>query len=101
MLHTSTLLRRLAWRDTPVLLSRTPFPWFVLQDRLCSVHAAGALPLGWRRLCAFKVKLPMTWAREAGLLVKPWVPTVCTVSLPAAQRRRDENPRERLRALAP
>src|SRR3979411_93971 len=66
MLHTSTLLRRLAWRDTSVLLSRTPLPWFVLQDRLCSVHAAGALPRDWRRLCAVKVKLTMTLALEGG-----------------------------------
>src|SRR5258705_10867681 len=44
-------------------------PLFVLQDRLCSVHAAGAFPGGWRRLSAVNVKLTMRLGIGAGLLM--------------------------------
>jgi hypothetical protein len=44
-------------------------PLFVLQDRLCSVHAAGAFPGGWRRLFAVNVKLTMRLGIGAGLLM--------------------------------
>src|SRR5450756_13179 len=69
MLHTSTLPRRVTRRDRSVLLSRTRIPRIVLQDRLCSVHAAAAfLPPG-PRLCAVNVKLTMRLAIGASLLV--------------------------------
>ena len=34
---------------------------------LCSVHAAGAVPWPWRRLCAVKVKLTIALGIGAGL----------------------------------
>jgi hypothetical protein len=37
------LAPRLPWRDTSVPLSRMRLPLFVVQDRLCSVHAATAI----------------------------------------------------------
>ena len=67
MFHTSTLPRRSARRDTSVPLSRTRIPRFVVQDRLCSVHAAAAFrPL--TGLCGVNVKLTMRLAIGAGLL---------------------------------
>src|SRR5258708_39835969 len=69
MFHTSTLTRCPARRDTSVPLSRTRIPLFVLQDRLCSVHAAGAFPGGRRRLYAVNVKLTMRLGIGPGLLM--------------------------------
>src|ERR1019366_8900014 len=68
MFHGSTLPSRPARGDRSVPLSRTRVPLFVLQDRLCSVHAAVAFAGGWRRLCAVNVKLTMRLAIGAGLL---------------------------------
>src|SRR5471032_1515795 len=69
MLHASTLPRRMARRDNSVPLSRTRIPRIVLQDRLCSVHAAAAFLPPRPRLCAVNVKLTMSLAIGAGLLV--------------------------------
>src|SRR3979411_3214843 len=44
-------------------------PLFVLQDRLCSVHAAGVFPGSGRRLCAVNVKLTMRLGTATGLLM--------------------------------
>jgi hypothetical protein len=41
-----------------------------LQDRLCSVHAAGALSGDWRRLCDVKVKLTISAIFERGKWLK-------------------------------
>src|ERR1700687_4166239 len=60
-------LRPARW-DTSVPLSRTRIPLFVVQDRLCSVHAADAFPGDRRRLCAINVKLTMRLGIGAGLL---------------------------------
>ena len=69
MLHTSTLPRRLPGRDISVPLSRTRIPRFVLQDRLCSVHAEGAFSGRRRQLCAVNLKLTMQLGIGASLLV--------------------------------
>jgi hypothetical protein len=61
-------VRRPARWDTCVPLSPTRIPLVVLQDRLCSVHAAEALSGDWRRLCDVKVKLTKRLAVGAGLL---------------------------------
>jgi hypothetical protein len=42
MFHEPTLSPRSARQDTSVSLSVTRIPRFVVQDRLCSVHAAAA-----------------------------------------------------------
>src|ERR1700704_2033854 len=44
-------------------------PLFVLQDSLCSVHAAGVFPGSGRRLCAVNVKLTMRLGTATGLLM--------------------------------
>src|SRR5258708_8671684 len=55
--------------DSSVPLLGTRIPRFVLQERQCSVHAAGGfLPL-WRRLCAVNVKLTMRLGIGGRLLV--------------------------------
>src|SRR6266403_2894351 len=55
--------------DTSVPFSRTRIALFVVQDRPCSVHAAGAF-WRWRgRLRAVKVKLTIASGIAAGLLV--------------------------------
>src|SRR5271169_2575308 len=59
MLHTSTLLPRAAWRDRYVPLLRSRIPLVVLQDWLCSVHAAAAFSHRPRRLCVVNLKLTM------------------------------------------
>jgi hypothetical protein len=46
---------------------RTRIPFSVLQEGLCSVHAAGAVPQVWRRLCVVKVKLTIALGIGAGL----------------------------------
>src|ERR1035437_1032881 len=69
MFHGSSLPSRPARWDRSVPLSRTRIPLFVLQDRLCSVHAAGAFAGSWRCLCAVNVKLTMQLGIGAGLLV--------------------------------
>lgn len=56
MFHVDLAPRR-ARRDISVPLLLTRIPFSVLQEVLCSVHAAGAVPQLWRRLCAVKVKL--------------------------------------------
>jgi hypothetical protein len=66
MFHVDLALR-LARRDTSVPLLRTHIPFSVLQEALCSVHAAGAVPRPWRRLCAVKVKLTIALGIGAGL----------------------------------
>src|ERR1035437_9045770 len=71
MFHTSTSpspSRPARW-DRSVPLSRARIPLFVLQDRLCSVHAAGAFAGSRPRLCAVNVKLTMQLGIGAGLLV--------------------------------
>jgi hypothetical protein len=60
---------RMARRDSSVPLSRTRIPLVVVQDRLCSVHAAEAFCGGGPRLCVVNVKLTMGLAIGAGLLV--------------------------------
>ena len=59
---------RAARRDTSVPLSRTRTPFSVVQDRLCSVHAAHGFSDSRPRLCAVKVKLTMRLAGRARLL---------------------------------
>src|SRR5450432_3012961 len=68
MLHASTLPRRMARRDRSVPLLRTRIPRFVLQDRLCSVHAGAAFLSPRPRLCAVNVKLTMRLAIGPSLL---------------------------------
>jgi hypothetical protein len=46
---------------------RTRIPFSVLQEGLCSVHAAVAVPRVWRRLCAVKVKLTIALGIGAAL----------------------------------
>ncbi len=60
--------RRARW-DISVPLSPTRLPFVVLQDGLCSVHAAQALSGDRRRLCDVKVKLTTWLAIGAGLLL--------------------------------
>src|SRR5882672_2044779 len=43
-------------------------PLFVLQDSLCSVHAADVFPGSGRRLCSVNVKLTMRLGTATGLL---------------------------------
>src|SRR5258706_15396928 len=43
-------------------------PLFVLQDSLCSVHAADVFPGSGRRLCSVNVKLTMRLGAATGLL---------------------------------
>src|SRR5450759_2742274 len=69
MFHTLTLPRWLPRQDRSVPLSRMRIPRFVLQDRLCSVHAADTFAGVWRRLCAVNVKLTMRLVIGASLLV--------------------------------
>ena len=64
----STLPRRAVRRDISVPLSRNAIPLFVVQDRLCSVHAEGGFCAAGRRLCAVNVKLTMRLALGAVLL---------------------------------
>ena len=63
-----TLPPRMARRDSSVPLSRTRIPLIVVQDRLCSVHAAEAFCGGGPRLCVVNVKLTIGLANGAGLL---------------------------------
>jgi len=60
------LPRRTRFRDRLVPLSRTRIPLFVVQHRLCSVHAAAAFPRLRRQLCVVNVKLTMRLAAGAG-----------------------------------
>jgi hypothetical protein len=55
------LVPRPARWDISVPLSRTRIPLIVLQDRLCSVHAAQAFSGDWRRgpISAALDRLPM------------------------------------------
>jgi hypothetical protein len=69
MFHASTSPLRPARLDISVPLLRTRTPFSVLQDRLCSVHAADALSRGGRRLCAVNVKLTMQLGIGVRLLV--------------------------------
>jgi hypothetical protein len=48
---------------------RARIPFVVLQEGLCSVHAADALSTGRRRLCAVKVKLTIRVPIGASLIV--------------------------------
>src|SRR5229473_5149678 len=68
MFHDATSSGARLGGDTFVPLSPTRIPLIVLQDRLCSVHAAEALSGDWRRLCDVKVKLTKGLAVGAGLL---------------------------------
>src|SRR3982074_249893 len=68
MLHTLALPPRMARRDSSVPLSRTRIPLVVVQDRLCSVHAAEAFCGRGPRLCVVNVKLTIGLAIRAGLL---------------------------------
>jgi hypothetical protein len=58
----------MARRDSSVPLSRTRIPLIVVQDRLCSVHAAEAFCGGGPRLCVVNVKLTIGLAIGAALL---------------------------------
>src|SRR5207302_10552544 len=59
MFHCEASPLPVARRDTSVPILRTCVPLFVVQDRLCSVHAADAIWLRQRRLCVINVKLTM------------------------------------------
>src|SRR6202048_1587731 len=75
MLHTLALPPRMARRDSSVPLSRTRIPLAVVQDRLCSVHAAEAFCGRGPRLCVVNLKLTIRLAIGAGLLVSAhWIP---------------------------
>src|SRR3974390_927983 len=66
MFHVDLAPRPLRW-DISVPFLRARIPFSVLQERLCSVHAAGAVPRVWPRLYAVKVKLTITLGPGARL----------------------------------